>query len=379
MLKIAHFADLHASAKTKDEAFKMLKFILDYCKNEKVDYIINAGDIFDGQTVLGDKDIAGELLSILSNTPAPIIHIEGTKSHDNPGAVNIFKWLNMHDEIDHYMYTKPDTILLNPDYKTGAGIYVSVLPAPTKSFLAQGYEGSPEGLNQYLQQKLRDILAGFGAKAAESRKPHILIAHITVTGSEASTGQVMLGGDMMVSVTDLNLANADYVALGHIHKAQQPSLPRHISYAGSPYHLNFGELELKGFKIVTFDDNGKLADIEFIETPSRPRQVIDVRIEDGKLVWSEDVHSNADTRIRVYAPQHILDANDWKSEVELHGMEANSLKIEAIPQAENRIRSAEIDKAKTLREKLLELGRVKNIEFPESVLQKADQLEGVVA
>ena len=403
MLKICHFSDLHLSEKTKDEGIKILKFIFDYCRKHQVHAIINSGDTFDGPVMLGDDGPVNELVKLLHMTPAPMYSIEGTKSHDKPGSIDIFnEFRPIGYKYYFYTYRRPesfeivntgDKVILgddmlgqiHPDWNLDEKDakpcgHLSVLPTPTKSFLAQDYKGSPEGLNQYLQEKLRDILAEFGAKAADSPKPHILIAHITVTGSEASTGQVMLGGDMMVSVADLSLAKADYIALGHIHKAQQPSLPRHISYAGSPYHLNFGELEPKGFKIVTFDDNGNLADIEFIETPSRPRQVIDVRIEDGHLIWNEKVCKGADVRIRIYGTQHELEASDWKSQAEYCASDAlaNSIKIETIPQAENRIRSAEITQAKTLREKLTEYGKVKLIDIPESALRKADELEGMI-
>lgn len=399
MFKIAHFSDLHLSEKTKDEAIPILKFIFDKCREHKVSAIFNTGDTFDGPVVLGDRGPVNEFIDILQTVPRPFYVIEGTKSHDLPGSVDFIEHIHRSaGNVFHYIFKEPHSFQLvkfpdkeilgdivsgdiHPGWNLDPGQggsypcgHLSVLPAPTKSFLAKELKGSPEEINQVIQQKLRDILAGFGSIAADSPKPHILMAHITVSGSEVSTGQILLGGDIQVSVADLELVKADYIALGHIHKAQQSSLPRHISYAGSPYHQNFGELEPKGFKIVTFDDDGNLADVEFIETPSRPRQTIDVQLVDGKLKWSEGLYLKSDIRVRIYAPQHQL-SDDLINEVKEFCKDAHSLKIETIPQAENRIRAAELSGAKSLREKLIEYGKAKAIDIPQSALQKADELE----
>lgn len=395
MLKVAHYSDLHASQKTKVEALATLAFIFEECRKREVHALINSGDTFDGPITLGNSGPLNELLDLFfSKVQCPHYVIEGTKSHDMPGSIDIFeklrgfgKTIHVHRLPASYPLVKTgheQTLLLpeihpawnlDPGDGTPCG-HISFLPAPTKSFLAEDFQGSSEDLNQYLAQKLRTILADFGAKAAESPKPHILVSHITVAGSELSTGQVMLGGDIQVSVADLALANADYVALGHIHKAQK--LGSNIYYAGSPYHLNFGELEPKGFNIVTFDDGGNLDDVGFVRTPSRPRQVIDAEIAEGHLKLLETPCAGADIRIRIYAPQHgYFEGLDL--EAQSMCAEANSLKIEFIPTAENRIRAVDLSKAKTLRDKLVEYGNVKSIDIAETVLQKADQLEEEVA
>jgi DNA repair exonuclease SbcCD nuclease subunit len=399
MLKICHFADLHASAKTKEEAVKALKFIWEECRDRGVSAIINSGDTWDGPVTLSSGSPANEVLELFQYCPSPLYVISGTPSHDISGSLDFIdklyfigrgykpyvikepeSWeiVKTPDKeilgklVPGYIYPGPD---LDPGELLSCG-HMSFLPAPTKSFLAKDLDGSPEQINERIRERLRDILAGFGLKAKDSPRPHILVGHITVSGSETSTGQTMLGGDIQVSVADLALADADYIALGHIHKAQQPNLPMHISYAGSPYHLNFGELEPKGFKIATFDDDGRLADVEFIETPSRPRVVIDVHVIDGKLKWSQGIYLKADTRVRIHAPAHELtDAVVNEVENFCIGSGIHSLKIEKIPIAETRIRAAELTGAKTLRDKLIEYGRIKEIEVAESILTKADRLE----
>lgn len=378
MLKICHFSDLHASEKNKVEALKALKFIFDQCSERDVQAILNSGDTFDGPITLGENGPANEIVELLSHAPAPLYIIEGTKSHDIPGSLDVFCHLSSHFGISVIREPRSFPMILPSDDKPFSG-HISFLPALTKSFLAKDITASPEEMNQLIQEKLQVILADFGAKAADSPKPHILMAHFTVTGSETSTGQVLMGGDIQLSVADLALANADYVALGHIHKAQQQlQLPPHIHYAGSPYHLNFGELEEKGFKIITFDDDGKLVYVEFIKTPSRPRQVIDVRKTQDSWDWSEQPDPDADIRIRVYAPEHEF-PSDFEKQIRESYPQCLNIKIEKIPTAEIRIRAAELTAAKTLRAKLLEYAAVKEIEISETVLEKADRLEEEVA
>lgn len=376
MLSLAHFSDLHACEKTKPESIGTLGFILDECAKRKVNLILNSGDTFDGPVNLGQNGPVTELIDELIQIPARLYVIQGTPSHDIPGAIDVFTKLSARHPIQ--VFKEPDSFRLNGSL---AG-HMSFLPALTKSYFARNMTASPEEMNQIIQEKLRAILADFGAKAADSPKPHILVAHFTVTGSETSTGQVLMGGDIQLSVADLSLANPDYVALGHIHKAQQ-RLPQHISYAGSPYHLNFGELEPKGFKIVTFDDRGELADIEFIETPSRPRQVLDAYWNTEFRRWEAPAQmpvKGADVRLRLYAPAHEME-NEFIPGIEKAYLDAgvHSLKIETIPTTENRIRAAELADAKTIREELAEYGKAKGIEVSESAMAKADHLEEVIA
>lgn len=380
MIKMAQFGDLHASEKTKEESLKALKFIFEICKERRVDMILNCGDTWDGAITLGDKGPVYEIVDVLSNTPTYIFMIEGTKSHDIPGSIDILARIrnDKRIEIHRTPYSYMLTIPWEPDAKPIG--HISFLPALTKSYLAKDLTASPEEMNQMIQDKLRAILADFGAKAADSPKPHILMGHFTVAGSETSTGQVLMGGEIILSPADIALAKADYVAMGHIHKAQK--IEPNIYYAGSPYHLNFGELEEKGFNIVTFDDKGNLSDVEFVRTPSRARQSIAAHFNPDIQCWdlSEKPHPGADVRIRLYAPIHEF-SDEMASQVEAAALEAgvHSIKIEKIPTPENRVRAAELSSAKSLREKLLEYGKIKAIDIPESALLKADQMEEVVS
>jgi exonuclease SbcD len=368
MLRITHAPDLHFSEKYREEALKALRFILDTSRDRHVDAIFIPGDFFDGPISVGP--LLNEIIALLELTPCKTYFIRGTPSHDTEGSVELLAKIHTVNVGAIACFTDRPI-----SFPADVGGYFSFLPAPTKAFLAQGATGSPEDINQIMQAKLRAILADFGAQAAGGPRPHILVSHITVAGAETSTGQVLLGGDIQVSIADLALANADYVALGHIHKAQK--LGENIYYAGSPFHLNFGELEPKGFNIVTFDDDGNLDDVEFIQTPSRPRQVIDAEIIDGRVVLSTLPNPDADVRVRIYGPASQF-TDDLSQQVEDQCAHCMSIKVEKIPSAENHVRSANIMTAKSLRDKVMEYGQVKAIDIPESALLKVDHIEAEV-
>lgn len=78
------------------------------------------------------------------------------------------------------------------------------------------------------------------------RKPGqalIAMAHLHLQGGQVSTDSerpIVVGGEEALSSSALFPPTIDYVALGHLHRAQQVG-PPHIRYAGSPYPLDFSE------------------------------------------------------------------------------------------------------------------------------------------
>jgi DNA repair exonuclease SbcCD nuclease subunit len=253
-------------------------------------------------------------------------------------------------------------------------------------------------LNQLIQDALRKIFTGFGALSMDAQCPVILVGHCNVTGAELSTGQTLLGQDIMVSKHDLDLARADYYALGHIHKAQE-SGPR-IFYSGSIYHCNFGEVEKKSFNFVKIsiekvparsfqrfggtevpDSIRREINIDQIEIPSRPLSLHELNWDEESgphpMFWDpKDTcdWEGAELRVRINATKEkqalITDA-----EIESRYRLAHSYQIERIIIPEERIRSSEIVKAKTLPEKVVEWGRSIDKEISPEVLRLADVVE----
>ena len=116
---------------------------------------------------------------------------------------------------------------------------------------------------------MQQLLVGYKATADLARKDGylpVLVAHAMVAGSEVSTGQTLAGLTVELSPGDLANLGCEYVALGHIHKAQT-WMDGRVAYSGSPLAMNYGEAEAKGYCVVQIGDNFSHA---FVEGPAPP-------------------------------------------------------------------------------------------------------------
>src|SRR4029450_3259433 len=84
---------------------------------------------------------------------------------------------------------------------------------------------------------LRTLTAGFGAGTVNIVAAHLMVMGGTMGGGERGAHTVF---DYWVPATAFPPA-AQYVALGHLHRAQQLPGPAPLHYCGSPLQLDFGE------------------------------------------------------------------------------------------------------------------------------------------
>ena len=86
-------------------------------------------------------------------------------------------------------------------------------------------------------------LCEHGATKRAPGQALIAMAHLHLQGGQVSTDSerpIVVGGEEALSSSVLFPDTIDYVALGHLHRAQHVGAP-HIRYAGSPYPLDFSE------------------------------------------------------------------------------------------------------------------------------------------
>ncbi|TAT60324.1 exonuclease subunit SbcD, partial [Enterobacter cloacae] len=91
--------------------------------------------------------------------------------------------------------------------------------------------------------------------------------HLTTVGASKSDAV----RDIYIGTLDAfpaqNFPPADYIALGHIHRAQVIGGCEHIRYCGSPIALSFDETgKAKCVHLVSFNE-GKLSAVESLEVP----------------------------------------------------------------------------------------------------------------
>lgn len=107
MSKLALVADIHLEGRTLENRIKVLSKMVDICREQKVDYILNAGDTFDcgevGDRYAPAEKIISALESVL-NIEIPVITIEG--NHDQWGTngsaldfIHFQNWTKIKDEV----------------------------------------------------------------------------------------------------------------------------------------------------------------------------------------------------------------------------------------------------------------------------------------
>ncbi|MFH2074226.1 MAG: metallophosphoesterase [Pseudomonadota bacterium] len=390
-MKILHTADWHSRDKDIDEIRKCLEFLVAEAREEQPDLIIHAGDIWDSRDVKLDTKavkLAVRTISELADI-APFVTVTGTHSHEAT-APEILSMVRGQNPI--HVSTQPEQIYLLDGRFTGdipeppyePEIILSMVPQPTKEYFARTTQSSISESDQEIGGLLGAIFAGFGGMAAQWRRPHVLVGHFTVKGSVTSTGQQLIGREIEVSREHLELARADLVCLGHIHKAQE--VAPNVFYSGSIYRENWGEQEEKGFWLHGWEDGQPWS--EFVETPTKKllRAPADLTLED---VLSTD--SALYMHMCSFSDQEIKDASvrvelkvwqDEAAKISKEGVEAllkdqgaAEVDIRIIRVPRETVRSANIMKLHSLRDKIQELASTRGEEVAPEILEKADQLE----
>ena len=127
----------------------------------------------------------------------------------------------------------------------------------------------------------------------------VVMAHAFVVGGAPSESErsIVVGG--VDSVAADTFAGIDYVALGHLHGAQEPrtSGPGVLRYSGSPLRYSFSELaHVKSVSLVDLDNSGGVA--VSVVPLTQPRAMADLTGELAELL-ADDAHLDDWVRLTV--------------------------------------------------------------------------------
>jgi DNA repair protein SbcD/Mre11 len=274
-MKLLHTADWHLGDRLgridrTDDLRRAVERIADYCRQERVDVLLLAGDIF---SEMARPDGLREAVRHLQTTFEGFLHGGGTilavtGNHDNEnfcrtlrhamslaaptagnfGAVAPSGRLFLADE---------PTLLRLHDRHTNTDVQFVLMPYPMPSrFLVNeplqkygSFEEKKRHLRDAFAGRLRDIRAD---SRFDPRLPTVLVAHVHVYGAQVShLFRLSEDEDVVFSDDQLSTAYA-YVALGHIHKPQALGGHAHVRYCGSVERLDLGEL-LDRKEVTLFD------------------------------------------------------------------------------------------------------------------------------
>ena len=161
-------------------------------------------------------------------------------------------------------------ILPRRDGAPGAGFCPVPFLRPRELVVSQAGHSSGEkqqqlltAISDYYQQQYQQACDLRGERAL----PIIASGHLTTVGASKSDAV----REIYIGTLDAFPANrfppADYIALGHIHRAQLVGGCEHIRYSGSPLPLSFDETgKNKSVNLVSFSE-GKLSEVTPLTVP----------------------------------------------------------------------------------------------------------------
>ena len=270
MAKFAHMADIHLGGWRQPELqklnFESFQKAIDICINEKVDFVLIAGDLFD--TAFPPIEILKETFAEfrkLHNSQIPCFLIAGSHDYSVSGKtfLDVLEKTGFCKNVSDFE-EKEGEIILNPTIHENIAIY--------------GYPGKKTSLDI---QDLRKI------KLKDSSLFKILMLHTTIDKAK---------GDLPIdSIETESLPHSDYYALGHLHIIFRY---KNFIYPGPLFPNNFAELEeLKhgGFYIVDSDllDSGNA--FKKIELKIKEVEPITLEITDG-ITATKRIISELDKR-----------------------------------------------------------------------------------
>jgi len=275
MVKILHFADAHidlANFGRHDPQTNLPLRVLDFLRSldeivttaieERVDLVLFAGDAFkDRNPSPTFQREWGKRIMRLSRANIPTILLVG--NHDMTPAVGRAHALDAFETLEvPFIHVIDQPKLLLPAQLDGLPLQMMALPWLSRSRLMAALNLSPSELREIdeaIDSRLRLILNDWFGQINPTL-PTIFTAHATVEGAKyGAERSVMLGNDLLLNISLLRDERLDYVALGHIHLAQDLNAGRHppIIYPGSIERVDFGEAKDEKFFVIAEVERGQ--------------------------------------------------------------------------------------------------------------------------
>lgn len=260
-MKILHTSDWHLgqnfyNKSRKNEHERFLQWLLEQVTEYDIDAIIVAGDIFDTSTPPSyAREMYNKFVVDSNKIGCQLVLLGG--NHDSVSVLKETQQLLKYMGTDVIPNTNEDhaTQVVKLKGKSGkVEALVCAIPfiRPRDVLTSQaGVKGveRQKQLGDAIKQHYQSVYDAAVAKrnTFENRDtmPIIATGHLTAMGVKQSDSvRDIYVGNLDGFAAD-GFPNADYIALGHIHRPQVVAKREHIRYCGSPIPLSFDELKSK--------------------------------------------------------------------------------------------------------------------------------------
>ncbi len=291
-MKILHTSDWHLGqhfyGKSRiHEHQSFLNWLLEQAVERDIDAIVVAGDIFDtGTPPSYAREMYFDFISKISKINCQLIVLAG--NHDSVAMLGESKSLvkSLSTRVIPAVTENIEEQVFILNNKNGeAGAVVCAIPFIRPRDIVKSSAGqSASQKQQSLQQAISEHYHHLFDKAktlSNNELPVIATGHLTTVGVTATESV----RDIYIGTLDAFPANAfpdaDYIALGHIHRAQKVAKTEHIRYSGSPIPLSFDEAkQRKVVMLVEFNlqknTNQETSDKPLIDDSTRESATADM-------------------------------------------------------------------------------------------------------
>jgi exonuclease SbcD len=248
-MRLLHTSDWHVGRAIRGrsrtpEHEAVLSEIAGIAQRESADLVIVAGDLFDTATPTPEAErIVYRALLDLAAGGRPVVVIAG--NHDSAARLQAVAPLSQASGIHVSSAVRP------PDdggvIEIAAGrerAHVALLPFPSQRYVVTAdllLSGDAADAHAAYADRvvriLRALTAPLRADTVTIVAAHLMVMGGTMGGGERGAHTVF---DYWVPATAFP-ASVQYVALGHLHRAQHLAGPAPLHYCGSPLQLDFGE------------------------------------------------------------------------------------------------------------------------------------------
>lgn len=283
-MRILHTADWHLGKIVNEFSMldlqkEYLEQMLQQVKEHEVDALIMAGDLYD--RALPPKEavaLANDVFTELTQTlEVPVFVIAG--NHDSNERIEYGSQLFAHTQLFIEGTTKPK---IRKVHLEGVNFYL--LPYDDHRHIKQVLNKEtithPEDA---LREQLATIEEDWNAEEVNVLLFHGFVIHTSAEEVEESDSERPLSIGTVEYIPAEVIEHFDYVALGHLHKAQRVK-SEHIRYSGSPVKYSKSEANHRKQNLLIDISKGNLEVTPLAITPSKDLRVIRGRFEDLSLI-----------------------------------------------------------------------------------------------
>ncbi len=295
-MRILHTSDWHIGRtfhghSTLDALSGVLEVLVGQVRENDVDVVVVAGDIFDSAAPSAAcYPVLSRTLAALADAGARVVVTSG--NHDSAARLG-FQSALLRDGIT--VLTDPSTIGTPITFTDEHGpVHVYGIPYLEPAIVRHRWAGVELRTQAQTMAHALDLVR---ADLAERGGRALVAAHCFAAGVEPTPGverEIRQGGLDVVPLSTFD--GPDYVALGHIHGRQQ--LSDRVRYAGAPLHYSFGEEgKPRGSWLVDLGADG-LSSVRWLDLPV-PRALVTLRGPLDDLLADADLQRHRDEWVRV--------------------------------------------------------------------------------